>query len=158
MLRSLGSAERQAEIASLKAPKGQVESSSGEAATVTEPFDIPPQMIPTLNLLREHIAELTRDNDALRNTFLPRRAAPASAKAVLPDPNKPSEDVTMSESKIQPDDAAAAVPVSSQEVDLEAVVRYVKDLIRENEELGAMVVEAGRTDQAEWRAALDGEH
>lgn len=41
-------------------------------------------------------------------------------------------------------------------VDLEAVVSRVKDLLRENEELGEMVIEAGKVDTRDWETALEG--
>lgn len=41
-------------------------------------------------------------------------------------------------------------------MDLSVVVGRVKELIRENEELGEMVLEAGRGSSGEWQKALDG--
>lgn len=72
---------------------------------------------------------------------------------IVPDPGKLQEGVPENQSEAGLRRTAA---VDSEEVDLEAVVQYVKDLMRENEELGAMVMEAGKTDQGEWQAALDG--
>jgi len=43
-----------------------------------------------------------------------------------------------------------------QGVDLKAVVERVRALVKENEELGDMVLEAGRVDTAEWERALEG--
>ena len=88
-----------------------------------------PDIIPVLDLLRNHIAILTRDNEALRYTFV------ESSKA--------------SSSKTDQDPA--------QGVDLEEVVSRVKALVRENEELEQIVLEAGRESTDEYRAALDGE-
>jgi hypothetical protein len=45
-----------------------------------------------------------------------------------------------------------------QGIDLDKVVQRVKAIMLENEELGAMVVEAGKHEgrEAEWQKALDG--
>jgi hypothetical protein len=43
-----------------------------------------------------------------------------------------------------------------QGVDLKAVVERVRTLVKENEELGDKVLEAGRVDTAEWERALEG--
>ena len=90
---------------------------------------VQPDIIPVLDLLRNHIAILTRDNEALRYTFV------ESSKA--------------SSSKTDQDPA--------QGVDLEEVVSRVKALVQENEELEQIVLEAGRESTDEYRAALDGE-
>lgn len=142
----------QAEIASLQAAKAQAGPSAHEVK-IDEPFEIPPQLTATLSILRDHVAELTRDNDALRKTFLPGHRA-AHKKGILPSPGVLQGDVMMDE---PPSEVKRGTVDLTEEVDLEAVLQYVKDLIRENEELGAMVLEAGKTDQAEWQAALDGE-
>ena len=42
-------------------------------------------------------------------------------------------------------------------MDLDDVLARVKELIRENEELGDMVLEAGRESKEEWQKALEGE-
>ena len=49
------------------------------------------------------------------------------------------------------------IPGGVQGVDLGAVLARVKELIRENEELGDMVLEAGRESKDEWQNALEGE-
>jgi aspartate oxidase len=43
-------------------------------------------------------------------------------------------------------------------VDLEQVLERVKELIRENEELGEMILESGREGHDEWQRALEGGH
>lgn len=120
--------------------------SSGQSETastaVDEPFTIPPQLVATLDLLTEHIAELTRDNEALRNTFLPHYRDAAAAGSAEPGHPRAADEAVKSS--------------TSNGVDLEAVLQYVKELIRENEELGEMLAEAGRTDKSEWQIALDG--
>lgn len=141
----------QAEIASLQAAKVQAGPSAPDVK-IDEPFEIPPQLTATLSILRDHVAELTRDNDALRNTFLPRHRA-AVKKGIVPSSGVLQGEVVMDDITSE---AKRSAVNQTEEVDLEAVVQYVKDLIRENEELGAMVMEAGKTDQAEWQAALDG--
>ena len=78
-----------------------------------------------LSLLRGHIAHLTRDNDALRYTFL---------------------------------GSSNAARLENAGVDLEQVLERVKELIRENEELGEMILESGREGHDEWQRALEGGH
>jgi hypothetical protein len=42
-------------------------------------------------------------------------------------------------------------------LDLKAVVKRVKDVMRENEELGEMILQAGKGRSEEWQGAIDGE-
>lgn len=49
------------------------------------------------------------------------------------------------------------VPGGVQGVDLAKVVERVKELLRENEELGEMILEAGKSGAAEYEKTLDGE-
>jgi hypothetical protein len=93
---------------------------------------IPPELLPTLSLLRHHISELTGDNEALRYTFL--GESPASSSKVTLD-----------------------APMSIESgLDLQVVVKRVKEVMRENEELGEMILEAGRGRGEEWQRAIDG--
>jgi len=89
---------------------------------------ITPDIISVLSLLRSHIAALTRDNEALRHTFLGTRTGSSSK-------------LTQETSRI---------------TDLEDVVSRVKELIQENEELGEMVLEAGKEGVEEYQRALEG--
>lgn len=103
----------------------------------TQLLTIPHELLPTLSLLRHHIAELTRDNEALRYTLLGGPVA-SSSKVTLDTPQ------------------TQRLPGGVLGVDLSVVVGRVKELIRENEELGEMVLEAGRGSSGEWQKALDG--
>jgi hypothetical protein len=87
--------------------------------------------------MRHHISELTRDNQAMRYTF---GLDSATSSNVTLDGHLPVE------SRIS----------DKQGVDLKAVVDRVRALVKENEELGDMVLEAGRVDTAEWERALEG--
>ncbi|WVQ95819.1 hypothetical protein IAU59_002918 [Kwoniella sp. CBS 9459] len=171
------------------------------SSTSGEPIEIPHSLIPVLAVLRQHIQELTRDNQALRYTFLgpspPSRGsiktsqtpfvssplpvpAPAPAPAPTAGPSDPAVlgppggdvdmDVTSTASSSQlmpppastspssdsrpggPDSSSAAT--IAQSIDLEKVLDRVKDLIRENEELGELVVQVGQRDDSAWEKAL----
>lgn len=49
------------------------------------PIPVPPELLPVLAVLRQHIGELTRENAALRYTFLGARADLASSSRVTLD-------------------------------------------------------------------------
>ncbi|WWD20336.1 hypothetical protein CI109_104812 [Kwoniella shandongensis] len=174
----------------------------------TEPIEIPPALLPLLAALRTHIAELTRDNQALRFTFLghsaPRRRegpirtgsgltpvvatsttvaiAPPAQVASMKSPaggiassSKMTLDVPMTpslsdDSKLSPttttstgaptgagsgEMATTTTASSFRGVDLDKVVERVKELVLENEELGEMVLEAGRAGNEAWEKALE---
>lgn len=110
-----------------------------ESSTQTpQLITIPHELLPTLHILRSHITELTRDNEALRYTFLGGPTASPS-KVTLDTPS-----------------TAQAAMEGVQGLDLRVVLGRVKELIKENEELGEMVLEAGRGSSKEWQKALDG--
>jgi hypothetical protein len=102
-----------------------------------EKIEIPHTLLPILDVMRHHISELTRDNQAMRYTF---GLDSASSSNVTLDGLLPVEP------RIS----------DKQGVDLKAVVERVRTLVKENEELGDMVLEAGRVDTAEWERALEG--
>ncbi|KAK4686609.1 hypothetical protein P7C73_g3509, partial [Tremellales sp. Uapishka_1] len=141
------------------------------------PITIPNELLPVLSLLRRHIADLTRDNEALRYTFLglPTRGSLSQA---MPPPNIPvpspiptaSSDALKLESpninspSITLSPPEAAVPSSAHQsegggvarrTDLVKVLDRVRELIRENEELGNMVLQAGRGGHEEYEKALE---
>ena len=103
---------------------------------------IPHELLPTLSLLRSHIAELSRDNEALRYTFLGGPVASSSKVTADTPSTAPS--------------AASTSPGGPQGLDLRSIAARVKELLRENEELGEMVLEVGRGRAEEWQKALDG--
>ncbi|WVO14338.1 hypothetical protein L204_101970 [Cryptococcus depauperatus] len=149
------------------------------AMNLDQPVEIPSTLLPLLGILRTHIAELTKDNQALRYTFLgqamPRRGpitnatTPVSAQPPsLPNPSLLADgkaDVEMvlpaGDPKINSADAAPALILSPDQpdtggLDLEKVVVRVRALVQENEELGEMVMEAGRLgDEEQWQRALE---
>ncbi|ODN74498.1 hypothetical protein, variant [Cryptococcus amylolentus CBS 6039] len=154
--------------------------SASSAPETDQPVDIPPHLLPLLNTLRTHIAELTRDIQALRQTFLgqavPRRgpisqvATPITAQtATMPNALVPpvaagivQEDEEMdalpevgTSEKLSPHPALAPSRESAAGLDLERVLETVKMLVQENEELGEMVLEAGRGSGSDWQTSLD---
>lgn len=90
--------------------------------------------------MRHHISELTRDNQAMRYTF------------GLDLPIATSSKVTLDSSV----DSSTTAHTGEKRLDLKAVVERVRALVKENEELGDMVLEAGRVDTEEWEQALEG--
>jgi hypothetical protein len=109
-------------------------------APTEEKIEIPQSLLPILGVMRHHISELTRDNHAMRYTFGLDSSAVASSSKVTLD---------------------GTSPIASKErlegVDLKAVVERVRALVKENEELGEMVIEAGKGgDTEEWERALEG--
>ena len=122
---------------------------------------IPHVLLPTLSLLRSHITALTRDNDALRYTFLG-QASPNTSLQPVASSSKVTLDVPMT-----PSSSIAPLPVPQvfgrierygpvSDVDLEAVVGRVRELLKENEELGEMMLQAGKTGGREWQQLVDG--
>ena len=125
------------------------------------------ELMPVLALLRSHISTLTRDNEALRYTFLGKSPKttdlPNPTSTPLASSSKVTLDVAMTprnEPDLLPTETAEAVHHGVTrdigQLDLEAVVGRVKELIRENEELGDMLLEVGRTNVSEWERALAG--
>jgi len=108
-----------------------------------EKIEIPHALLPILNVMRHHISELTRDNQAMRYTF---GLDSASSSNITLDGHLPTNPPPISERKGQ-----------MEGVDLKAVVDRVRALVKENEELGDMVLESGRVDTAEWERALEGQ-
>ncbi|WVQ78970.1 hypothetical protein IAT38_001062 [Cryptococcus sp. DSM 104549] len=138
------------------------------------PIDIPPSLLPVLSLLRSHIADLTRDNQALRYTFLgqaiPRRGpiTQTPTPVVASTPTMPAQltpnvagsaDVEMSPAggeAPQPSAPGMQPGPGVGGVDLERVVDRVRELVRENEELGEMLVDVGKRESEEdWKMALE---
>ncbi|KAL7419132.1 hypothetical protein Q5752_005968 [Cryptotrichosporon argae] len=156
------------------------------------PIAIPSELLPTLAVLKQHIADLTRDNDALRWTFLgPPQAIPSTSSSssrptldtpAVPAPPAPElSPLTATHGAGSPvtllSPGAASIPLfepspaaltpglppaasgepadGASRADLEAVVERVKVLLSENEELGEMVLEAGRGGSTEWARALN---
>lgn len=106
---------------------------------IEEKIEIPHALLPILDVMRHHISELTRDNQAMRYTFGLDSVATGS-KVTLDGTPEP----------------ASSVAGRREGLDLKAVVDRVRTLIKENEELGDMVLEAGRVDTEEWERALEG--
>jgi hypothetical protein len=129
----------QAELARMKANPAPPTSTTVPVPTSPpqERIEIPHALLPILDVMRHHISELTRDNQAMRYTF---GLDSATSSNVTLDGHLPVE------SRIS----------DKQGVDLKAVVDRVRALVKENEELGDMVLEAGRVDTAEWERALEG--
>jgi hypothetical protein len=108
---------------------------STSTSTSDEKIEIPHALLPVLDVMRHHISELTRDNQAMRFTFgLESSSIATSSKITLDSPH----------------------PVVHNGLDLNAVVKRVRELVRENEELGDLVLEAGKIDIEEWELALEG--
>ncbi|WVQ75563.1 hypothetical protein IAR50_005190 [Cryptococcus sp. DSM 104548] len=181
--------ERNSLAAELQALKSRIPTHANPTVPISQaspppqtdqPVDIPTPLLPLLNALRTHVAELTRDNQALRQTFLgqaiPRRgpinqaATPVTAQtATLPTAPTPSglagaegedeEMVSMPEAgpsaTMSPHPALVSGGEGAAGLDLERVLDTVKSLVQENEELGEMVIETGRGNGAEWQAALE---
>ncbi|WRT69744.1 uncharacterized protein IL334_006735 [Kwoniella shivajii] len=53
------------------------------------------------------------------------------------------------------DEKGLPIQLQQQQVDLEKVLDRVKELIKENEELGEMVLEAGKRDEENWEQTLE---
>ncbi|WVR08049.1 hypothetical protein IAU60_005094 [Kwoniella sp. DSM 27419] len=182
----------------IPAPSSAV-SQDAPATQSTSPVEIPPSLVPVLAVLKAHIGELTRDNQALRYTFLgpnpptrgsikaaqtprvasplpvPQSITPASSGGVsnlsgnavvftpsssgptlaVPGSSKGSADVDMDPQLTTSAKETTAVQAMLHAVDLERVLDRVKDLIKENEELGEMVLEAGRGGSESWERALE---
>jgi len=101
-----------------------------------EKIEIPHALLPILDVMRHHISELTRDNQSMRYTF----GLDSTTSGVASDVHLPTEPRI----------------AEKQGLDLKAVLNRVRALVKENEELGDMVLEAGRVDTAEWERALEG--
>ena len=128
-----------------------IPSSTSLSSTHHQPITIPHELLPTLSLLRSHIAELTRDNEAMRYTFLGETDTIASSSKITLD-----VPVSMPPPPLPIDTSLRGMGERGQRLDLEAVLWRVKELVKENEELGEMVLEAGRGGGSEWQKALDG--
>jgi hypothetical protein len=100
-------------------------------------IEVPQALLPILNVMRHHISELARDNHALRYTL----------GLTTGDEN------TATSSKVTLDTPQIGTTAG---VDLEEVVKRVRGLIVENEELGDMVLEAGKAGTEEWEQTLSG--
>jgi hypothetical protein len=111
-------------------------------------IEIPHALLPILDVMRHHISELTRDNQAMRYTFgLGLQSEHGSGIAS-------SSKMTLDFPAIIAEEQGSSSRRAG--VDLQAVVERVKTLIKENEELGEMVLEVGRVDTEEWERALEG--
>lgn len=135
-------------------------SASSKSATITIPHDI----LPVLAILRRHIADLTRDNAALRYVFLggpaPRASSGPKGTASGSDAmdtegtanaNTESSGMELDKAELERIDISGA-----QGVNLEQIVVRVKELVRENEELGELVMTLGQASPVVWQQALDG--
>jgi len=121
-------ADAQAEVSRLRGEHRILDQSDH-----THGLSIPHDLLPTLSILRSHMTTLTRDNDALRYTFLGQTSA-AEPLDVLGEAGKPR--------------AGGVI--------LEDVLVRVKELVRENEELGEMVLHAGQANVDALERALHG--
>ncbi|KIR51949.1 hypothetical protein I315_05587 [Cryptococcus gattii Ru294] len=153
-------------------------SSSSSTSQPDLPIEIPAPLLPLLGVLRTHIAELTRDNYALRYTFMgqalsrqgsiTQTATPVFSPTLSLPPQENNVDVEMAATAGDsgPSTVGHAPPTGSSAgqtgvgagaLDLERVVERVKQLVRENEELGEMLLQLGqRGDEEEWKKSLDG--
>lgn len=167
----------QAEVAALRAgqataPTVPIPGDLSHNPASTGPITIPHDLLPTLQLLKSHISDLTRENAALRYTFIGEpTAGPSRVTGTGASPLSPSATaVPVSDPLASLDQASiselnrsvAGAPgetLRAQGVDVEKVLTRVKALMLENEELGEMVLEAGRRSGAkeEWQKALEGE-
>lgn len=140
----------------------ELERPNSSAADENVPISIPPALVPVLALLRQHIRELTRENSALRYTFLgshtPARqevislsvgATPPTTGDV--SPATPLEPMSAGRTPLMDHKAVSTAP----DVDLEAVLTRVKTLMLENDELGDLVAETGQASSDEWLKALE---
>lgn len=109
-------------------------------------IEVPHDLIPVLSVLRHHITELQRDNHALRYTFGLDSSSPVAS----------SSKITLELPVLEQADDVKGKKADVGGVDLDAVVRRVRELVRENEELGDLVVEAGQASSEEWQRALEG--
>ncbi|WVW86880.1 hypothetical protein I302_108935 [Kwoniella bestiolae CBS 10118] len=162
---------------------------TSQSNSSNEPVVIPPSLIPVLSILRTHISELTKDNQALRYTFLgpnppSRGTIKPSQNPIVPSPlpiptaTAPPMSTGASSSKVTLDVDMIPSPslgvgtgagtqnppspsvvasgkedteksVGLSQIDLEKVLDRVKELVRENEELGEMILESGRKEGLE---------
>jgi hypothetical protein len=125
--------------------------------------------MPTLSLLRQHISRLTEDNIALRSLFLGRaesnpafassvESTAASTSRMTLEPQPVAAPGTLAGSASSTTDVAATAS-KVEGVDLEKVLARFKEVLRDNEELGEMVLELGRSGRTdEWEQALQGEN
>lgn len=152
-------------------------SSSSSISQPDQPIEIPTPLLPLLGILRTHIAELTRDNYALRYTFmgqaLPRRGSITQTptpvfspiSSLPPQENNIDIEMAATTGDSGPSTVGLAPPsgsgtaqtrVGAGGLDLERVVERVKQLVIENEELGEMLLQLGqRGDEEEWKKTLD---
>ncbi|EJT52547.1 hypothetical protein A1Q1_03679 [Trichosporon asahii var. asahii CBS 2479] len=155
-------AELERERDALTARVKELERPNSSAGDENAPISIPPALVPVLALLRQHIRELTRENSALRYTFLgshtPARqevislsvgATPPTTGDV--SPATPLEPMSAGRTPLMDHKAVSTAP----DVDLEAVLTRVKTLMLENEELGDLVAETGQASSDEWLKALE---
>lgn len=134
-------------------PDIQPDQASGVSTSTSPngPINIPHDILPVLSILRKHIAELSHENAALRYVFLggpiPGSARSSASAAEAVGPGEESGLGTVLE-RVEIEGA--------QNVKLEQIVTRVKELVRENEELGELVLTLGRTSPEVWQQALDG--
>jgi hypothetical protein len=140
------------------------------------PVTIPHQLLPTLEILRRHIAELSRDNASLRYTLLgqpytrgsglsPRADVRAGSSRANASASTETGLLSLNQVSISSRNLGGTVGETQrgrevvQGVDLEKVVARVKAIMLENEELGEMVLEAGKYEgmDEELQLALEGE-
>lgn len=156
----------QAELTALKASKQGAASTTipvpaqAPEAQASGEVVIPHELLPILSVLRDHISELTRDNQALRYTF-GLESSPSSASGPIASSSKVKLDPSLSTPTAGgargPEGGESVPPKGIPGLDLEAVVTRVKELVRENDELGNMVIELGRGSTEEYESALEGE-
>lgn len=126
---------------------------STSTSSSSQDIYIPPSLLPIFALLQSHIAELTRDNAALRYTFMGNGGGREGGMAV-PGTDAGAVAPAVESAGDRQSDSGPAAAIA--DVDLEQVVGRVRELVKENEELGEMVLRVGRAGAGEWQAALDG--
>jgi hypothetical protein len=139
---------------------GEPAPSAPSKPAITIPHDI----LPVLAILRQHIADLTRDNAALRYVFLGGPAPRASSTIKLASSEADAMDTegTANASKdssgmeMDKPELERVYISGAQGVNLEQIVVRVKELVRENEELGELVMTLGQASPVVWQQALDG--
>jgi hypothetical protein len=96
---------------------------STSTSTSDEKIEIPHALLPVLDVMRHHISELTRDNQAMRFTFgLESSSIATSSKITLDSPH----------------------PVVHNGLDLNAVVKRVRELVRRMRSWGIWCWKLGR--------------
>lgn len=109
-----------------------------------------------LAMLQQHIADLTRDNETLRYLFYGesrlQQAESSLSKVSLQSPDAAADADTDADHEVGHRRDA------TRDIDLDGLLSRVKEVMRENEELGELLLEAGeRGSVQQWERALEGE-